>query len=89
MLKDEAPAAVAIFEKMMADDHNSRPTAGEALAGIRACEKTLSRAQLDGSVPEPDLPNPSISEMVRHRNELMERKEARLKARALQNTENV
>ena len=73
----------------MADDYDSRPTADEALADIRACEKTLSRAQLDGPVPKPDLPNPSISEMVRHRNELMERKEARLKARALQNAENI
>jgi hypothetical protein len=53
VLEDEAPAAVAIFEKMIGDDPNSRPTAGEALDGIRACERTLSRSQLDGPVPLP------------------------------------
>ncbi|KAF9513120.1 hypothetical protein BS47DRAFT_1459789 [Hydnum rufescens UP504] len=67
LLKEDAPGLVAIFERMAAAEPNARPTAGEALDMVRACEKTLTRAQLALPVPEASLPDRNYTERLKRK----------------------
>ena len=75
LMKDDVPGLVAVFEAMMANEPNSRPTTREALDMVRACEKTLTRAQLALPVPESQQPYPNYTAKL-------ERKAAKAKAKA-------